>query len=209
MLTKATFLVIPMIFPPNLDVTDEELRLNNERHFLQELNFAFHLSLHGVVSINLGNSSPEALGELVKKVLPPLFPGVLVIEIPMTDPKANTKVYRSDIPEDEDPEDNDDPWQIWQRFHKKINYDFRVQLALVMTSDLPSDEEIKRWLGEQIYALVVPYTCFMSNKSNYPVLGRKHTSGEKWNDFAFLPLLKFYGFSSVHLHDSHEVWSCH
>ena len=45
---------------------------------------------------------------------------------------------------------------------------------MVLTANLPSDEELKRWLGEHIGLLIVPYTIFLINRSNYPTLTQAH-----------------------------------
>lgn len=43
-----------------------------------------------------------------------------------------------------------------------------------MTPDLPSSEEIKRWLGANVGMLIIPHNCFVSNNSNFPVLPQSH-----------------------------------
>ena len=43
-----------------------------------------------------------------------------------------------------------------------------------MSSDIPSDEEIFRWIGEPVEMLVIPNSVFISNQNNYPVLSKGH-----------------------------------
>lgn len=45
---------------------------------------------------------------------------------------------------------------------------------LELTSDLPSDEEILRWLGEPVRSLVISTSIFITNKKGFPVLSRPH-----------------------------------
>lgn len=47
-------------------------------------------------------------------------------------------------------------------------------MALVVSSDIPSDEEIFRWIGEPVEMLVIPNSVFISNQNNYPVLSKGH-----------------------------------
>lgn len=44
----------------------------------------------------------------------------------------------------------------------------------MLTSDLPDEEELRRWLGENISMLIIPHSCFISNKNFFPVLSKKH-----------------------------------
>lgn len=49
-----------------------------------------------------------------------------------------------------------------------------LQLALEVTADIPSDQEIFRWCGEPVDTLIVPASIFISNANNYPVLSKGH-----------------------------------
>lgn len=134
--------------------------------------------MHGTVNINLANNDVEAIGELVKRCLKSsnLHEGKVTAEIPMTDYSMYSNAFREDVPEDET-STGQDTWQLWQKFYAATGHHKKVELALVMTPDLPSDEEIKRWLGEKISILVVPHSCFLSNNKNFPVLSKKHQAG--------------------------------
>lgn len=44
----------------------------------------------------------------------------------------------------------------------------------MLPADLPSDDEIYRWIGENVGLLIIPHSAFISNKSNYPILSTKH-----------------------------------
>lgn len=45
---------------------------------------------------------------------------------------------------------------------------------LEMTSDLPSNEEMLRWLGEPVRCLVISTSIFLTNKKGFPVLSKAH-----------------------------------
>lgn len=47
-------------------------------------------------------------------------------------------------------------------------------MALELSSDLPPQEEILRWLGEPVEILILRSDIFILNKKNYPVLSRAH-----------------------------------
>lgn len=54
------------------------------------------------------------------------------------------------------------------------NFEKKLGLALEVTSDIPPEEEIARWMGEPIKCLVLSTTLFVTNKKGYPVLLRPH-----------------------------------
>jgi len=49
-----------------------------------------------------------------------------------------------------------------------------VYLALELTTDLPDEQELDRWLGEPIKAVIAPTAIFLTNKAGFPVLSRPH-----------------------------------
>lgn len=49
-----------------------------------------------------------------------------------------------------------------------------MQIALEMSTDLPSEDELLRWLGEPVEILIIPSNIFIYNANNYPVLSRAH-----------------------------------
>lgn len=100
--------------------------------------------------------------------------GTMLIEVPMVDPKVAALTLRSD-PKAEDYV-AEDPWQWWNKFRAYADYKSHYFVALEMTADLPSTEELMRWTGEPVQMLVIPSDIFISNINNYPVLSRAHKS---------------------------------
>lgn len=43
-----------------------------------------------------------------------------------------------------------------------------------MSADLPSENELLRWLSEPVEILVIPSHVFVHNANNYPVLSEAH-----------------------------------
>ena len=62
----------------------------------------------------------------------------------------------------------------WNRFRTLCDSNKKIGLVLELTTDLPSDQEIERWTGEPVKALVVPTRVFITNKKGFPVLSRAH-----------------------------------
>lgn len=48
-------------------------------------------------------------------------------------------------------------------------------VALEVPEDLPrAPQLLQRWLGQPLKALLLPTSCFTTNKRGYPVLGKAH-----------------------------------
>lgn len=58
----------------------------------------------------------------------------------------------------------DEPWLWWSKFHERLEWSKRVGVALELSADLPTEEVIKRWLGEPVKAIIVPTSIFHNNK---------------------------------------------
>jgi protein arginine N-methyltransferase 5 len=71
-------------------------------------------------------------------------------------------------------EESSSTWYRWRAIRTLCEENARLGLILEMGADLPSDEEVTRWLSEPIKALVVPTELFLTNKSGFPVLSKAH-----------------------------------
>lgn len=79
--------------------------------------------------------------------------------------------------EAEDGAEYDAAWRAWSTFHALTGFQRDVALALELTADLPSDEQLQRWLAEPIRALLVPVSLFVMNpKSSSSTLSLRHQS---------------------------------
>lgn len=67
-----------------------------------------------------------------------------------------------------------DPWLAWNELRSLLPMSSRVNVALELTPDLPSEEEQKRWQGEPIYFVNVPSETFLHNNETGPYLGEAH-----------------------------------
>lgn len=95
--------------------------------------------------------------------------GTMIIQIPLTSPKATTIQYRSDCDETTT-STTQDTWKWWNNFRSYSDFNSRIKIALELSGDIPYSEEIKRWLGEPVQCLIIPSSLFIVNDKNYPVL---------------------------------------
>lgn len=98
----------------------------------------------------------------------------MLIEVPMVDPKLAKLNLRSDPKAEEYVAE--DTWQWWNKFRAYAGYKNQLFVALEMTADLPSTDELRRWAGEPLQMIIIPSDIFVSNAKNYPVLSKAHKS---------------------------------
>lgn len=65
-------------------------------------------------------------------------------------------------------------WHWWSKMRSLIEENSKINVTLVLTPDLPSDEETKRWFAEPIKSLTIPTSIFLTNKNGFPVLSKAH-----------------------------------
>lgn len=100
---------------------------------------------------------------------------LLFVEVPMVDSITQSEDSDTDIFNTNNSNNRtESTWHWWNNFRAYSDYDNRFQVALEMSNDVLSDEEILRWLGEPIELLIVPTHIFVNNKKNYPVLTIAH-----------------------------------
>lgn len=93
----------------------------------------------------------------------------------MIDPKAISKrEYCSDALTNGLTLEGEDTWSWYNRFRSFADYSPKIKLALELSADLPSKEELLRWLGESVELLIIPSDIFINNAKNYPVLSKAH-----------------------------------
>lgn len=94
----------------------------------------------------------------------------MLMEVPMVDPKELVSGWRKKS----DDTVVDSTWTWWNRFRTYADFDSKISLSLEVSADIPSEEELKRWLGEPVSQLIIPSHIFIRNPSNYPVLSKGH-----------------------------------
>ncbi|KAL4100628.1 hypothetical protein QTP88_020664 [Uroleucon formosanum] len=151
--------VVANIPQPNVDSEIESTRLENQKSFTQDISWAtflnvycimFELPLHGDV-VNLVRLLDNQIDIYINSAVLIQFWALL--------PIVNLKT---------------DPWKKWTKFISSIRNVNRIKLALEIGSEVPSDGELDRWLGEPVAALIIQSKIFMTNKKGYPVLSKPH-----------------------------------
>ncbi|XP_055638764.1 protein arginine N-methyltransferase 5 [Toxorhynchites rutilus septentrionalis] len=149
------------------DSLDENVRKQGEATIEQEKSFAEHLVQNGYMLVRLKNGNCANLA----RVLAFGLKGVLLVEVPMSNPKITQATWRSDVDEKQPPEDT---WKWWNNFRSYADFDSHIKIALEFTADIPKRKEIYRWLGEPVDAIVISSNIFLTNSKNYPVLSKAH-----------------------------------
>ena len=91
----------------------------------------------------------------------------ITISIPLAVSNFNVDIRNSK-------ESDENTWNWWKKMRSLLEENSKINVSLVMTPDLPSDEEIARWFSEPVRSLTIPTSIFMTNKSGFPVLSRPH-----------------------------------
>ncbi|XP_055696144.1 protein arginine N-methyltransferase 5 isoform X2 [Lutzomyia longipalpis] len=146
-----------------------EIRIASEKKLKQEIEFAEHVVQHGIIYVRLKSGNNVNLARIISTY----SKCVILIEVPMVDPNAVAQQWRSDVGED-DSASGEDTWLWWNRFRLQSDFNGKHRLSLVLSADIPSQDEILRWLGEPVDYLVVSSDIFIQNKANYPVLSLAH-----------------------------------
>lgn len=157
----------------DVDSEHEPYRSQSEMVLNQELMFVSHLGIQtALIKINKANNVNLARIIYDRCQENTLYQTNLWFEIPMENPRNRANAFRSDVKEEED--NSEDPWYWWCEMRNMTSSDRRIGVALVMSADLPSQEELNRWLGEPIKAIILPTSIFLTNRKGYPVLSRGH-----------------------------------
>ncbi|KAF6202415.1 hypothetical protein GE061_004814 [Apolygus lucorum] len=160
----------------DLDSPNEGFRKRSEEVFHQELAYAHHLGIKGVLMDLRRRQNNNLARHLLSKLsseTSSYFRDEVWLQIPTSSRKIAASSCRNDVPEDDD-EDKDDPWHWWDDLRLLCASNMRLKVALEVTADLPSEEKLSRWFGEPIEVLVVPTALFMTNKAGYPTLSKAH-----------------------------------
>jgi protein arginine N-methyltransferase 5 len=77
--------------------------------------------------------------------------------------------------QDDEPSSGCGAWGSWNRLRCLCEHAPSLGVALQLTADLPDDsEEIGRWCGEPVRAVLLPASIFLTNRQGYPTLSRRH-----------------------------------
>ncbi|XP_060858721.1 protein arginine N-methyltransferase 5-like [Metopolophium dirhodum] len=151
--------VVASISQPNVDSEIESTRLENQKSFTQDISWASFLNVYCIMFELPLHGDVVNLVRLLDNQIDIYINSAVLIQFWALVPIVNLKT---------------DPWKKWTKFISSIRNVNRVKLALEIGPELPSDEELDRWLGEPVAALIIQSKIFMTNKKGYPVLSKPH-----------------------------------
>ena len=67
-----------------------------------------------------------------------------------------------------------DPWRAWNSLRCLCNHSSKLGALLEVQAEVPPLQEVLRWHGEPVKALLLPTSAFLTNKRGYPTLSRAH-----------------------------------
>ncbi|KAI9596478.1 PRMT5 arginine-N-methyltransferase-domain-containing protein [Syncephalis fuscata] len=70
--------------------------------------------------------------------------------------------------------DEDVSWERWSLLRLLCGHHASASLCLELTTDLPEESKIARWLSEPIVAIVLPDSVWLQNAKGFPVLSKLH-----------------------------------
>ena len=62
----------------------------------------------------------------------------------------------------------------WHEFRTLCDSQRRINVVLELSTNLPEEEVLDRWLAEPIKCVMVSTNLFLTNKRGYPVLSKPH-----------------------------------
>lgn len=149
--------VIKLSSDLDLDALDSGTKQRDAALFKQEVSYASYLNVSAIMfNLPLTSSIPN-LARLVNVTLHENMFVNFFVRVPMSCA-----------------DDSVDTWKLWSTFSTACDYHKSVYLALELTTDLPDEQELDRWLGEPIKAFIAPTSIFLTNKAGFPVLSHPH-----------------------------------
>lgn len=145
--------------PINLDSSVENTRLENQKSFLQDISWATFLNVYSIMFELPLHEDCINLVRLLDNQIDTYQNTAALIQFWVLLPVLNTKT---------------DSWKKWTKFISSIRNTNRIKVALEIGPELPSNEELNRWLGEPVAALIIPTRIFVTNKKGWPVLLKRH-----------------------------------
>ncbi|XP_063539976.1 protein arginine N-methyltransferase 5 [Cydia strobilella] len=156
----------------NVDSPNDVVRQRHEDCMNEELSYSKGLGLPALLVTVHGENSHNLARNLLSYLENSHHPTLIWAQVPMMCSRTlrNTVVRGLD----DDEEAWNEPWLWWSKFHERLQWDKRAGVVLELSADLPSEEIMKRWLGEPVKAVILPTNIFHNNRKGYPVLSRAH-----------------------------------
>ncbi|XP_038070287.1 protein arginine N-methyltransferase 5-like [Patiria miniata] len=168
-----------------LDSEDETTRKNSQAALKQELAYAAHLSVPAVL-VPLTSNRCANLGRCLLSHMqghsnhqvwiqvPMCAPSRLTDDLIENDTKQRSGGSNSSLDDSDIIPAGQDPWQWWNTLRRVCHHHKRLGVALEISTDLPPQSVINRWMGEPLKCAIFSTTLFLTNKKGYPVLSKAH-----------------------------------
>lgn len=154
---------------PNLNLDSEAATVQKQSKaiLLQELGFASHLGLPAVM-LKLPQAINTNLAQVLYNKMLSSANYQIWIQLPMIHPSKFSPIC--------DENEKEDSWEWWNNLRTHCYYSKQLCLALELpdTKNLPSTNEIDRWIGEPVKVLIISTTLFLTNQHKQPVLSKLH-----------------------------------
>ena len=168
----------------DMDATTLDVRLSAEKAFKQEVAWASHLSVPAVMlptPRHAHNSSNYA--RILNQSLTQAQYVQFWVRIPLTvrqqlnakapmevDPVAGLRAAVMMETDEGKDDDLTDSWEAWDSLRACCEYHPKLHVALEITADLPSAEEIQRWFGEPVKVSDQRITVSWQSSSNCAIV---------------------------------------
>lgn len=145
--------------PIDLDSPVENMRLESQNTFIKDIAWATFLNVYSVMFELPLQEDFANLVRLLDNQIDTYINSVVGIEFWVSISLVNDKVNL---------------WKKWTKFISLVRNINKIKVALEIGPELPTIEELDRWLGEPVAALIIPSRIFVSNKKGWPVLPKRH-----------------------------------
>ncbi|VVC27139.1 Protein arginine N-methyltransferase PRMT5,Protein arginine N-methyltransferase,PRMT5 arginine- [Cinara cedri] len=143
----------------DVDSSDDDIRLENQKALQQDISWAIFLNVYCImIELPLEGDFVNLI-RLLDNQIDMYQNSAILIQIWMLVPIVNSNI---------------DPWIKWTKFISSVRNISNMKLVLEIGSKLPSNEELDRWLGEPVAAIIIKSSVFLMNKKGYPVLPKLH-----------------------------------
>lgn len=124
----------------NVDSKTPHVRENSEATLNQELSLALHLGLPAItfkLTDNIDNN--VNLARILNNKMVAVGNIQIWVQVPMENPLKQSLSYRTDVETA-----IESPWEWWNGFRSLCDFDKKMGIALVISHDLPEDNEVKK-----------------------------------------------------------------
>lgn len=143
----------------DVDSLDDNTRLENQKSLVKDISWAMFLNVYSLMFDLPMDGNFINLARLLDNQIDTYQNTTMLIQFWMSVPIVNSE---------------NDPWTKWTKFISSVRNISKMRLVLEVGSELPSNEELDRWLGEPVVGIIIQTDVFLRNKKGYPVLPKLH-----------------------------------